>query len=114
MKPKLIWAGTVLSQSAKEQIRSRLTNRRPLLDALVPAVVALEALHRALLPEALNKAAEAARIGAESTTGMLPRVGRAKTLGERARGGQDPGANSIRFLFAGLASNVEISIPEVN
>jgi phosphoenolpyruvate---glycerone phosphotransferase subunit DhaL len=68
----------------------------------------LEVHHQASLAEALNKAADAARIGADSTAGMLPRVGRAKTLGERARGGQDPGANSIHFLFAGLASNVKM------
>jgi dihydroxyacetone kinase-like protein len=93
------------------QVRTKTqVGDKTMLDALVPAVVALEVHHQAPLPEALNKAAEAARIGAESTAGMLPRVGRAKTLGERARGGQDPGANSIRFLFAGLAANVKMSI----
>jgi phosphoenolpyruvate---glycerone phosphotransferase subunit DhaL len=85
---------------------------KTMLDALVPAVIALETHRRAPLPEVLEKAAVAARIGAESTAGMLPRVGRAKTLGERAKGGQDPGANSIRLLFAELAANAKKSIPE--
>jgi phosphoenolpyruvate---glycerone phosphotransferase subunit DhaL len=90
------------------QVRTKTqVGDKTMLDALVPAVVALEVNHRAPLSDALKKAAEAALAGAESTAGMLPRVGRAKTLGERARDSQDPGANSIRFLFAGLASNTK-------
>jgi phosphoenolpyruvate---glycerone phosphotransferase subunit DhaL len=87
---------------------------KTMLDALVPAVVALEENQHGPLPEALDKASNAARIGAQSTAGMLPRVGRAKTLGERARDGQDPGANSICFLFAGLAAKVKRLIPGNN
>ena len=46
------------------QVRTKTqVGDKTMLDALVPAVVALEVHHRALLPEALNKAAEAARIG---------------------------------------------------
>jgi phosphoenolpyruvate---glycerone phosphotransferase subunit DhaL len=97
------------------QTRSRAqVGDKTMLDALVPAVVALEVNYQAPLGEALNRAAEAAIIGAESTAGMLPRMGRAKTLGERARDGQDPGANSIRFFFAGLASNARTMVANLN
>lgn len=87
---------------------------KTMFDALVPAVVALEANHQDPVSKMLEKAAEAARIGAESTAGMLPRVGRAKTLGERARESQDPGANSIYLLFTALASNAKLLVPELS
>jgi phosphoenolpyruvate---glycerone phosphotransferase subunit DhaL len=34
---------------------------------------------------------------------MLAKFGRAKTLGERAIGTQDPGATSMALLFRGMA-----------
>jgi len=77
---------------------------KTMMDALVPAVAALEAQETMPLQLALKSAAAAANEGAKSTVGMLPRFGRATTLGERARAARDPGATSVA-LFVGSLSN---------
>ena len=71
---------------------------KTMMDALVPAVEALEAKQEDSLAFALESATAAAKKGAESTVGMVARFGRATALGERVRAAQDPGASSI-FLF---------------
>lgn len=64
---------------------------KTMLDALGPAVEALDAGPRA--------AAAAARQGALETVPLLARKGRASYLGERSIGHQDPGATSVALLF---------------
>ena len=76
---------------------------KTMLDALVPAILALDRCRTDLLSEALHVAAAAAEQGAQSTVGLLPKFGRAKTLGERAAAAQDPGATSMALLLRGLA-----------
>lgn len=78
---------------------------KTMLDAWLPAA---EAAERALAAgatgaEALRAAAVAAREGAQATAGMLPRLGRAARLGERALGHVDPGAASAAILIGTLA-----------
>jgi phosphoenolpyruvate---glycerone phosphotransferase subunit DhaL len=73
-----------------------------MLDALLPALVALQQANTESLAETLERAAVAAEQGAQATVGV-PKFGRAKTLGERATAGRDPGATSMAFLFRGLA-----------
>jgi dihydroxyacetone kinase-like protein len=84
---------------------------KTMVDALVPAA---RALHDALdsgrsLQEAANAAAEAAREGAEATTPMQARKGRASYLGERSIGHQDPGATSAAIIIAALSRAVSSS-----
>ncbi len=67
-----------------------------LLDALAPAVEALEA------GRPVSVAAAAAAEGAASTEPLVARKGRASYLGERGVGHRDPGAESIVLLFAAL------------
>lgn len=69
---------------------------KTMMDALVPAVRELRA------GSGLRGAAEAARAGADSTRGLVARHGRAKYLGEKTRGHEDPGAESIALLFEGF------------
>lgn len=78
---------------------------KTMLDALTPAVRALRiaACGSKTLTEALSDAAEAARAGAKSTSALTARFGRAKFLGEKTRGYQDPGAVSVALLFEGLS-----------
>jgi dihydroxyacetone kinase-like protein len=76
---------------------------KTMLDALLPALDALQQANTDSLAETLQSAAAAAELGAQATVGMVPRFGRAKALGERALAGRDPGATSMAFLFRGLA-----------
>jgi dihydroxyacetone kinase-like protein len=77
-----------------------------MLDALIPAVDALDAAlgGGASLAEALAAAAGAAREGAGATVPLRARKGRASYLGERSEGHQDPGATSAALLLTALAA----------
>lgn len=79
---------------------------KTLVDALQPA--ALEAAERttATLDESLRAVAQAARQGMERTAGMVAKVGKAKTLGERSLGHPDPGAISLALLLEAMAAYV--------
>ncbi|WP_020126093.1 dihydroxyacetone kinase subunit DhaL [Streptomyces sp. 303MFCol5.2] len=68
---------------------------KTMIDALVPAVDAL--------PGGFGAARAAAEQGAEATTPLQARKGRASYLGERSIGHQDPGATSAALLVAALA-----------
>ena len=78
---------------------------RTLLDALAPAVAALQAAaaEGAALPDALDRAATAAAEGAEATRTMRARVGRAGWLADRAAGHVDAGAHLVALALAAAA-----------
>ena len=103
-----------LAQSLEAGLRavSRHTRARPgdktMMDALTPAIAAASAAAQAgkTIPEALEDAALAARLGAESTTDLVARYGRARSLGERTRGHPDAGATSIALIFKGFREGV--------
>jgi len=78
---------------------------KTMVDALVPAV---EALRQAAdggdsVAAALDKAATAAEAGAVGTKDLQAKFGRARNLGERSIGHQDPGATSLSIFVRGLA-----------
>ena len=77
---------------------------KTMMDALIPAVAAMRAGVEAgdSIGAVLKNAADAARRGAASTKDFVARFGRAKYLGEKTLGHQDPGANSIALIFEGL------------
>lgn len=79
---------------------------KTMMDALVPAVEALGAAAAAgkSIASAMGDAAVAAQSGAESTTKMVARHGRAKYLGEKTLGHPDAGATSIALLFRGFSA----------
>ncbi len=87
---------------------SRQSKARPgdktMMDALTPAIDAVSAAAGAgkTIEEALDDAAHAARLGAESTSDMVARYGRARSLGERTRGYADAGATSVALMFKGF------------
>ncbi|HEY5496572.1 MAG TPA: dihydroxyacetone kinase subunit DhaL [Candidatus Limnocylindrales bacterium] len=84
--------------------RSR-PGEKTMLDALVPAVAALEAaaVAGARLSDALARMADAADAGALATTPLVATKGRASYLGERSIGHLDPGAASSALLLRALA-----------
>jgi len=81
---------------------------KTLMDALVPAVLAMQkaANEGVEVHEALKLAAEAADAGAKATADMQAKFGRARNLGERTLGHIDPGATSVALLFQGFAEGV--------
>jgi dihydroxyacetone kinase-like protein len=87
---------------------SRQTKAQPgdktMMDALVPAVVALRTAgtEGKIVVDAMGDAATAARRGSEATRELTARYGRGKLLGERTRGYIDPGAASMSLLFEGF------------
>jgi dihydroxyacetone kinase-like protein len=78
---------------------------KTLMDALVPAVdsVVMSAGRGESLLAQLEAAASAAEAGALATRDLRARHGRAKHLGDRVVGHEDPGARSIAILFRGIA-----------
>ena len=75
---------------------------KTMVDAMVPAVEALESGAEGDLAAALTAAAEAAASGRDRVTPLIARKGRASYLGERSAGHQDPGATSATILFETL------------
>jgi dihydroxyacetone kinase len=73
---------------------------RTMLDALVPASQALSRTG------SLQAAATAAEAGAQATTTMAPRAGRASYLGDRAMGFPDAGAIAVTVWLRALADRV--------
>jgi dihydroxyacetone kinase-like protein len=79
---------------------------KTILDALQPAYEAFQEAARQELPLelAFRNAAMSARLGADQTESMVAKFGRAKFLGSRAVGYQDPGANSIALILLAMSS----------
>jgi dihydroxyacetone kinase-like protein len=81
---------------------------KTMMDALVPAVDSFsESIQKeGTIRDSLVIAAEAAEKGAISTKDFKARFGRAKNLGDRTLGCQDPGATSMALIFWGFAEAV--------
>lgn len=79
---------------------------KTMLDALVPALDALDAAvaEKTDLATALAAAATAAERGRDATAPMVARKGRASYLGQRSAGHLDPGAASAAMLIAAAAT----------
>jgi len=82
---------------------------KTMMDAIVPAVTEMRNAADAGggVSEVLAAGARAAAAGAEATSAMQARFGRAKNLGERSIGSVDAGARSMSILLAGFATAVK-------
>jgi dihydroxyacetone kinase-like protein len=82
---------------------------KTMMDALLPAVDAMRqaADEGKSIKEAFQKAAAAAKKGAVSTKEFKARFGRAKNLGDRTIGCQDPGATSMALIFQGFLEGLQ-------
>lgn len=76
-----------------------------MVDTLLPFVESLKNAGTGDVREALQKAAEKALEGSESTRDMIPKLGRAKNLAERAIGYIDAGSRSMYYFLKGFADN---------
>ena len=75
---------------------------KTMVDALAPAVDAMEKHKDAGWLPMLEAAKEAARQGMEATKQYIAKYGRAKSLGERALGHPDAGAASVAIIFEAM------------
>ncbi len=92
-----LWAASLAGVKARGKAE---IGDKTMVDALEPAVLAFAANDN--IADAWAAAAEAASNGAESTRELIARQGRAKYLGERGIGHQDPGATTIALMFEAL------------
>jgi phosphoenolpyruvate---glycerone phosphotransferase subunit DhaL len=75
---------------------------KTMVDAMTPAVAALQDGAAGSWRDALAAAAQAAAAGRDKVTPLAARKGRASYLGDRSAGHQDPGATSTTILFESL------------
>jgi phosphoenolpyruvate---glycerone phosphotransferase subunit DhaL len=108
-KPELSaddWAAALAAGVAGVQKRGKAERGdKTMLDALLPAVDALQATlaDGASFDDALNASAAAAQDGMKATIPLVAHKGRASYLGERSANHQDPGATSSWLLVRAAA-----------
>lgn len=99
------WADILAAMAeAAQRVGGAKPGDKTLVDAWVPAVAAMrESVSQGMdLQASLQAAAHAAWQGVEATKDLVPRLGRASRLGERARGFQDAGATSASIMIDAL------------
>lgn len=79
---------------------------KTMMDALIPAVQAMETAETTDIRELFKAAAAAALQGAERTVSMKANFGRARNYGERSVGHADSGATSWACMFSAFAEAV--------
>lgn len=94
-----LWAAGLAGVKARGKAE---VGDKTMVDALQPAVLAFAAHDD--MAAAWAAAAKAASAGAASSKELVARRGRAKYLGERGIGHQDPGATTIALMFEALDS----------
>jgi dihydroxyacetone kinase phosphoprotein-dependent L subunit len=78
-----------------------------MVDTLYPFVESLKSATTEDVKEALEEAAEKGFEGSEATRDMIPKLGRARNLAERAIGYIDAGSRSMYYFLKGFADASE-------
>jgi dihydroxyacetone kinase-like protein len=91
-----------------EELGNAQVGDKTLIDTLVPAVEGYTAAltEGATFADALQRMAQAAETGKESTRDLVARIGRASRLGERTRGHLDAGATSCFLILNAMAASM--------
>lgn len=92
-------------QAIERRGRSK-PGQKTMLDALYPAVCAMQENAKAEAAEMFAAAYQAAVNGVEESRKILPKVGRSKNFREEAVGLPDPGAVSTSYLFQAFAETL--------
>lgn len=99
-----------IMRGALEAIKARgkaSVGDKTMVDALEPAVAAMEHADTEDMRETLEAAYKAAYEGVERTKTYVARFGRAKSLMERSIGFQDAGATSVAIIFEAMYGYVD-------
>lgn len=113
MEPKPVLFGEDLVNMERKSLQAiqergkAQVGDKTMVDALSPAVEAMEKNRNGSLLDILKAAEEAARQGMEDTKKYTAKFGRAKSLMERAVGHQDAGATSVWLILQGMREFVE-------
>jgi dihydroxyacetone kinase-like protein len=93
------------ARDALEDLGGAKVGDKTLMDAVIPAQEAYQAAvdSGASLQEALQKMADAAEKGKNSTVDLVAKIGRSARLGERSRGVLDAGATSAALILQTFA-----------
>lgn len=97
---KAMFAGGL--ENVQQQTQAKRGDKT-MMDALIPAVEAIQACPSDDIKEILTAGAQAALKGAEDTVQMKANFGRARNYGERSIGFADSGATSWSCMFASFA-----------
>lgn len=100
---KKMFAGGLAN--VKQQTKAQVGDKT-MMDALIPAVEAIEACPSGDIKEILRAGAEAAQKGADATVEMKANFGRARNYGERSIGTADSGAMSWSCMFSAFAEKL--------
>lgn len=92
-------------EGVKKQTKAQRGDKT-MMDALIPAVEAMQATDSADIKVILEAGAEAALAGAEATKAMKANFGRARNYGERSIGYADSGASSWSCMFEAFAKAI--------
>lgn len=113
MKPKRMLTAADLAKMGRKSLKAiqergkAQIGDKTMVDALAPAVEAMEQNAGNSLLEMLKEAEKAAKQGVEDTKKYQARFGRAKSLMERAVGHQDAGATSVWLILQGMREFAE-------
>ena len=97
---KAMFAGAF---TALDEMSGAKVGDKTMMDALIPAVEAIQACPSDDIKEILEAGAKAALAGAASTVEMKANFGRARNYGERSIGYADSGATSWSCMFESFA-----------
>ena len=97
---KAMFAGGL--EGVRKQTKAKQGDKT-MMDALIPAVEAIQNCLSEDIKDVLNAGAEAALAGAQSTINLKANFGRARNYGERSIGYMDSGAASWSCMFASFA-----------
>ncbi len=100
---KNMFAGGLANVEKQTQARK---GDKTMMDALIPAVEAMQACASDDVKELMQVAADAAIQGANATIPMKANYGRARNYGERSIGYADSGASSWSTMFHAFAQNL--------
>ena len=104
-----------MEQKSLEAIQKRggaQVGDKTMVDALAPAVGAMNAHRNDSFVDMLRAGEEGARQGMENTKNYIAKFGRAKSLMERAIGHQDAGATSVYIIFRSMREYIESTMNE--
>lgn len=101
---KSMFAGGLSNVEKQTQARK---GDKTMMDALIPAIEAMQESTSDNISELMIAAAEAAEQGAKETINMKANYGRARNYGDRSIGYADSGASSWSCMFTAFAEEIK-------